>query len=99
MDDSGSTLSLSERHQVIMRMTELNSQLLRCDSERNGLDFELAGVEKEVGDREATAPEKTLIAELKKKLDCVQQKQEQYRSEIDGLEQELLGPDPKASTS
>jgi hypothetical protein len=78
------------RYDIVMRIMDLNLQILRGEMERGGIEFQIACLEEgrdfEQGDH--------LI--LLYQLECARRRDEQLRRQIDALEVQLKSLDQKA---
>ena len=77
-----------------MRIMDLNSQILRCETERGGIEFQIAclGEGLDEGCDFEHSDQFTLLYQL----ECARRRDEQLRRQIDDLEVQLKSLDQKA---
>jgi hypothetical protein len=89
VDRETEPLTLS-RNEIVMRIMDLNLQILRCEMERGGIEFQIACLDEgrvfEQGDQ----------LSLLDQLECARRRDEQLRRQIDALEVQLKLLDQKA---
>ncbi len=91
MEETEGKRRMLERHEIIMRMTELNSEQLRRDNVQNGLDIELMVARNGCEDGSDPSPEDAeRIAELERQIEALSQKHEEHRVEFENLQRQLL---------
>lgn len=91
MDDNDGKRRMLERQEIVMRMTQINSEQLRRGNEQNGIDIELLIVRSSYveGDQPPLEDAKK-IGELERKIEHLKQRQKEHRVEFENLQRQLL---------
>lgn len=80
---------LLQRHEIVMRIMEVNSEQLRCDSERCGLEVELLNARSKAEDNGQPSPANDEVSVLEHRLAELKQRNKVKLEELEKLNNAL----------
>ncbi len=90
---------LLQRHEIVMRIMEANSEQLRCDSERCGVEVELLTARGDAEDDELFGAKDETVGALEHRLAELEQQRIENLLELEKLNETLAGFDEVQTNS